>query len=315
MKKKIFVSGSIAYDYIMRYKGTFSDTFLSEHLEHINIAFTARDKILHYGGCGGNIAYSLSMLDVNPLLYGVVGTDFNEYEKRLKKNRISLKHIGRSNNDFTATAYVLTDDKENQLTFFAPGAMESMNDEVELNEVDLLDIEIAILSPDVCKRTIKLAHKLMEAEIPYIFDPGQMTPAFELEDLKFLLKSAFGFIANRYEVELLCNRLNINVDDIVNKVPLFIETRGENGSILRKGSETHKIPIAKPDQIEDPTGCGDAFRSGLLFGIMKGYDHVKACKVGALAASYVVENSGTQSHEFKFKHFAKRFEENFGEKL
>ena len=315
MRKKIFVSGSIAYDYIMRYQGTFSDTFLSEHLEHINIAFTARDKILHYGGCGGNIAYSLSMLNVNPLLYGVVGTDFPNYEKRLKRRKIATKHIGKSNDDFTATAYVLTDDKENQLTFFAPGAMESIKDEVELSEVDLLDIEIAILSPDVCKRTVELANKLKKAEIPYIFDPGQMTPAFELEDLKFLLNSAFGFIANHYEVKLLCNRLNINIDDIVNSVPIFIETKGEKGSILRKGSETHNIPIAKPERIEDPTGCGDGFRAGLLFGIMKGFDHVKACKVGALTATYVIENSGTQSHQFKFKHFAKRFEENFGEKL
>lgn len=315
MRKKIFVSGSIAYDYIMRYNGTFSDAFLSEHLEHINIAFTARNKVLHYGGCGGNIAYSLSMLDVNPLLYGVVGSDFGNYEKRLKRNKVSTRHIGKSSEDFTATAYVLTDDKENQLTFFAPGAMESIKDEITLNEVDLLDIEIAILSPDVCARTIELAHKLKEAEIPYIFDPGQMTPAFELEDLKFLLDSAFGFIANHYEVELLCNRLNINTDDIVNRVPIFIETKGEKGAILRKGSETHKIPIAKPEQMVDPTGCGDAFRAGLLFGIMKGLDHVKACKAGALAAAYVIENSGTQSHNFKFKHFAKRFEENFGEKI
>lgn len=315
MRKKIFVSGSIAYDYIMRYQGAFSETLLSEHLEHINIAFTARDKVLHYGGCGGNIAYSLSMFDVNPLLYGVVGSDFADYEKRLKKRKISTKHIGRSNDNFTATAYVLTDDKENQITFFAPGAMESMNEEIELNEVDLLDIEIAILSPDVCKRSIKLAHQLKEAEIPYIFDPGQMTPAFDLEDLKFLLNSAFGFIANHYEVELLCNRLNINIDDIVNSVPIFIETRGEKGSILREGSEIHNIPIAKPEKTEDPTGCGDAFRAGLLFGIMKGYDHVKACKVGALTATYVIENSGTQSHNFKFKEFSKRFEENFGESL
>lgn len=315
MRKTIFVSGSIAYDYIMKYQGAFSETLLREHLEDINIAFTARDKILHYGGCGGNIAYSLSLLDVNPLLYGVVGSDFVDYEKKLKKNKISIKHIGKSTKEFTATAYVLTDEKENQITFFAPGAMESMNDEIELNEVDLLDIEVAILSPDVCKRTVKLAHILKEAEIPYIFDPGQMTPAFNLDDLKFLLNSAFGFIANHYEVELLCNRLNINTDDIVNSVPIFIETMGDKGSILRKGSETHHIPIAKPEKIEDPTGCGDAFRAGLLFGIMKGYDHIKACKVGALTATYVIENSGTQSHSFKLKEFAKRFEENFGENL
>ncbi len=315
MRKKIFVSGSIAYDYIMRYKGTFSDTFLSEHLEHINIAFTARDKVMHFGGCGGNIAYSLSLLGVNPLLYGVVGMDFGNYEKKMKKQRISNKHIGIKKDDFTATAYVLTDDTENQLTFFAPGAMEDEDSEIPLNEVDFLDIEIAILSPDVCKRTLKLAHKLKEAEIPYIFDPGQMTPAFELEDLKFLLDSAFGFIANHYEVKLLCNRLNINIDDIVNRVPIFIETKGEKGAILRKGSETHNIPIAKPESIVDPTGCGDAFRAGLLYGVMKGFDHVKACKVGALTAAYVIENSGTQSHKFKLKHFAKRYEENFDEKI
>jgi adenosine kinase len=315
MRSKIFVSGSIAYDYIMRYKGVFSDALLKEHLEHLNIAFTARDKRMHFGGCGGNIAYSLKMMDVNPLLYGVVGMDFIEYEKWLKKHKISIKHIGKDKDQFTATAYLLTDDKENQITFFAPGAMESIEDEVELTEVDLLDIEIAILSPDICKRTLKLAKKLKEAEIPYIFDPGQMTPAFDHDDLKFLLKNAFGYIANHYETELLCKRLNYNIDDIVNNVHFFIETKGENGSILREGSEVNHIPIAKPMQIADPTGCGDAFRAGLLSGIIKGYDHVKSCKVGALLSAFVIENSGTQSHNFKMKEFAKRFEENFGESL
>jgi len=315
MRKKIFVSGSIAYDYIMQYQGKFSDALLKEHLEHINIAFTARNKKMHYGGCGGNIAYGLSMMDVNPLLYGVVGMDFTDYEKWLKKKKISTKHIGKAKDNFTATAYVLTDDKENQVTFFAPGAMESEKDEIELGEVDLLDIEIAILSPDVCKRTVKLAHKLKEAEIPYIFDPGQMTPAFNLDDLKFLLNNAFGYIANHYETELLCKRLSINIEDIVNSVAMFVETRGEKGSILRKPNEEHHIPIAKPLKIVDPTGCGDAFRAGLLSGLKKGYDHVKACKVGALLSAYVIENSGTQSHKFKIKEFAKRFEENFGEPL
>ncbi len=315
MRSKIFVSGSIAYDYIMRYKGVFSDALLKEHLDHLNIAFTARDKVVHFGGCGGNIAYSLKMLDVNPLLYGVSGMDFIDYEKWLKKNKISIKHIGKARDQFTATAYLLTDDKENQITFFAPGAMESIEDEVELTEVDLLDIEIAILSPDICKRTVKLAHRLKEAEIPYIFDPGQMTPAFDLDDLRFLLKNAFGYIANHYETELLCKRLNYNIDDIVNNVHFFIETKGEKGSILREGSEEHHIPIAKPTQIADPTGCGDAFRAGLLSGIIKGYDHVKSCKVGALVSAFVIENSGTQSHNFKMKEFAKRFEKNFGEPL
>lgn len=315
MRKKIFVSGSIAYDYIMQYKGIFHDALLKEHLEHLNIAFTARDKKMHHGGCAGNIAYSLKMLDVNPLLYGVVGMDFADYEKWLKKNKISTRHIGKARNDFTATAYVLTDDSENQITFFAPGGMESEEDEIPLTEVDFLDIELAILSPDVCKRSVKIAHKLKEAQIPYIFDPGQMTPAFELQDLKFLLKNAFGFIANHYETELLCKRLNLNIEDIVNTVHLFVETKGEKGSILRKGSQEHHIPIAKPSEIVDPTGCGDAFRAGFLSGLMKGYDHVKSCKVGALLSSFVIENSGTQSHKFKMKEFAKRFEENFGESL
>lgn len=299
----------------MKYKGVFKEAFLKEHLEHVNLAFTGHDKKLHFGGCGGNIAYSLSLLDINPLLFGVVGEDFVEYEKWLKKNKVSTKHIGRSKDGFTATAYVLTDEDENQLTFFAPGSMENEEDEIELKEVDLLDLELAILSPDISVRTIKLAHQLIKAKVPYIFDPGQMTPAFKPEDLRFLLKNAFGFIANHYEVELLCNRLNINVDDIVNSVALFVETKGEKGSVLRKGSETYKIPIANPSEIVDPTGCGDGFRAGLLAGLMKGYDHVKACKVGALLSAYVIENSGTQGHDFKLNHFAKRFEDNFGERL
>lgn len=315
MRSKIFISGSIAYDYIMQYEGIFSDALLKEHLDNLNIAFTAKNKVMRFGGCAGNIAYSLKMLDVNSLMYGVVGMDFIDYEKWFKKNKIPLKHVGKARDQFTATAYLLTDNKENQITFFAPGAMESEKDEIELTEVDLLDIEIAILSPDICKRTVRLAHKLKEAQVPYIFDPGQMTPAFELDDLKFLLKNAFGFIANHYETELLCKRLNFSIEDIVNNVHMFIETRGEKGAILRKMNEEHHIPIAKPEKIVDPTGCGDAFRAGLLSGIIKGYDHIKACKMGAMLSAFVIENSGTQSHKFKIKEFAKRFEENFGEPL
>jgi adenosine kinase len=315
MRKKIFVSGSIAYDLIMQYKGIFYDTMLQEHLEHLNIAFTAHNKRVHFGGCCGNIAYNLKLLDVNPLPYGMAGMDFVDYEKWLKKNKISTKYIGRVKDDYTATAYVLTDDNENQITFFAPGAMENEEAELELTEVDFLDIELAILSPDICKRTVKIAHQLIENQIPYIFDPGQMTHAFEFEDLKFLLKNAFGYIANHYETGILCKRLSYNIEDIVNKVHVFVETLGEKGAILRQVNNEHHIPIAKPKEIVDPTGCGDGFRAGFLSGIIKGYDYVKCCKMGALLSTYVIENSGTQGHKFKMKEFAKRFQENFSESL
>lgn len=308
MNGKILVSGSIAYDYIMQYDGIFKDAILMEHLDHLNVAFTAKNRVREFGGCAGNIAYSLSLLGEKSLLYGVAGSDFEEYKKWLVKNGINVDFIGIDNEKLTATAYVLTDNNENQLTIFSPGAMESVSSEKKLSNEDLESIRIAILSPDICERTVRLGRQLVEAGISYFFDPGQMTPHFKKEDLRFLLKNAFVFIANHYEVKLLCDRLNIKIKDITGYVDIFIETLGAKGSLVRMkdSSKEIEIPAVIPRSLADPTGCGDAFRAGLLSGLNSGADSMEACKKGALVAAYAIEKAGTQKHHFTMDEFNER---------
>lgn len=312
MKGKIFVSGSIAYDFIMKFEGFFHDAILKEHLEDLDLAFVGKDRKMHFGGCGGNIAYSLSLLDEKPFLYGLAGKDFDEYGKWLKKNKISTEYIGRDPNEFTAAAYILTDRKENQITIFSSGAMESFKYEKKLLKKDLKGIKYAILSPDICERTVRLAKTLISAKIPYFYDPGQLIHAFKQKDLEFLCKNAYGFIANSYETKLLKERLKSKLT-IIDNIKIFVETLGKRGCKLKANSKTYKIPAVKPKRSIDPTGCGDAFRSGVLAGLCEGFNAKKACQMGALLATYNIENSGTQNHAFTKQQFYKRYKENFSD--
>jgi len=315
MSKKILISGSIAYDFIMKYDGFFDKAILKEHLNNLNVAFTASTREMHFGGCSPNIAYGIRLLDVPAVIYGVAGKDFKEYSDRLHKLDIDTKYIGLVKDSFTASAHILTDKKGNQITIFSPGAMSDLSSDKKLAKKDFLELSHAILSPDTCERSILLAKELIDANVPYIFDPGQMTPAFKIEDLQFLLNNAEGFIANEYEVKLICSRLEIGIEDITKTVDYFIETRGEKGSILRHNDSKITIPAVTPNKVIDPTGCGDAFRAGLLAGLARGYNLEKSCKTGALFGTYSVENQGTQNYHFTISEFSKRFKKSFQESL
>ncbi|MBA4336722.1 carbohydrate kinase family protein [bacterium] len=326
--KKILVSGSIAYDFIMKYDGLFKDALLKDHLHNLNVAFTAKTREMYFGGCSPNIAYGIKLLGGDPLIYGVAGNDFSRYTDRLADLGIDTNYIGISEDFLTASAHILTDKKGNQITIFSPGAMTDDSCDPKLIRGDLADVERAILSPDTCSRTVRLAKVLIGAGVPYIFDPGQMTPAFKLNDLRFLLGSAEGFIANEYEVKLLCKRLGVSTAEISSMIAsatsvatssttsvaagYFIETRGEKGSILRYGTSDSRnhddyshinrdsreifIPAVRAKKVIDPTGCGDAFRAGFLTGLSRGYTLERACELGAELGARAVESQGTQNY-------------------
>lgn len=315
MGKTILVSGSIAYDFIMKYDGLFEKALLTDHLSNLNVAFTASERKMEFGGCSPNIAYGIKLLGGNPIIYGTAGTDFDEYSERLSKFNIETKYIGLAKNELTASANIITDKNENQITIFSPSAMNNGGCDKKLSKKFFNEVQRAILSPDTCQRTVRLAKELIKAKVPYIFDPGQMTPAFSLKDLRFLLKNAEGFIANEYEVSLVCKRLNISIKDIAKTVDFFIETRGEKGAMLRISGKKIFIPAIQAKKVVDPTGCGDAFRSGMLVGLSLGYEFEKSCKMGALVATYSVENPGTQNYRFTISEFSKRFKESFQESL
>jgi len=312
IKNKILVSGSIAYDFIMDFDGIFKNSFVKKDLAHVNISFTGLNKKRFFGGCGANISYSLSLFGVEPVLFGVVGNDFSDYSKWMKKCGTNLDFVGIDKNDFTACAYILTDKKENQINIFSPGGMGNENVEKSLTKDVLEGLKYAILSPDICSRTVRLAKILIRAKVPYFFDPGQMTPAFKISDLKYLIENAYGFIANSYEVKLLCSRLKINKQDLNKKVEIFIETLGKNGSkVFTRGEGEIKIPAVKPQKVVDPTGCGDAYRGGFLAGLAKGMSVTEACKMGSLVSTYKIETQGTQNHKFTHAEFEKRLKNSF----
>jgi len=296
--KKILVSGSIAFDYIMNYSGIFKDAILKKNLGNLNVSFTGINKKKFYGGCGANIAYNMSLFknsyNVEPVLFGVAGGDFTDYSVWLKKCGINFNFVGIDKEGFTACAYILTDKKENQITIFSPGAMENVKAEKPLTNAVLGKFKFAILSPDITERTYRLAKKLVHAKVPYFFDPGQMTPAFKMIELKFLIENAYGFIANSYEVKLMCERLGIAKTLLKKKFKIFIETLGANG-VEFNGK---KIPAYKPKRIVDPTGCGDAFRGGFLAGLCANLSVEESCKIGMKIASKKIETEGTQNHKF-----------------
>jgi adenosine kinase len=318
----------------MKYDGLFKNALLKDHLHNLNVAFLASTREMDFGGCSPNIAYGIKLLGGDPLIYGVAGNDFSKYTVRLADLGIEMGYIGISKNQLTASAHILTDKKGNQITIFSPGAMSDDSCDPKLLRKDLANVERAILSPDTCDRTLRLAKVLITAGVPYIFDPGQMTPAFTVKDLRFLLKNAEGFIANEYEVKLVCKRLGISVAEISSMIAnattratgacsvasstaseaagYFVETRGEKGSVLRLGTSDSRnhddyshidrdsrgifIPAVRAKKVIDPTGCGDAFRAGFLVGLSRGYSLEKACHLGSKLGARAVETRGTQNY-------------------
>lgn len=316
MSKQIFVSGSIAYDFIMNYEGTFKEAILADNLDNLHVSFVAENKRQDFGGCGCNIAYNLRLLGRYPIiLYGVAGKDFKKYKERLLKNRIKTDFIGINPDDSTATAYLLTDKSENQITIFSPGAMTSLKHQIKIEEKDLDTIQLAILSPDVCKRSFELGKKFAKHQIPFIFDPGQMAHAFKNNELEFLMEHADLIIANSYEVSILAKRLSVDREKMLQKYNAFIETLGEKGSNIHMKGEKIHINATKPVKIVDPTGCGDAFRGGFLSGYFKKLDLVKCAKIGSVLAAYAMEHSGTQSHKFTLQEFSRRYKKTYKENL
>jgi len=300
--KNIIVAGSIAFDFIFKYEGSFKD-----HSD-FNTCFFAPTRKRFFGGCGGNIAYSASLFGVRPILVSVAGKDFSpEYKDWLSAHNIDLKHVLEVKEGDTAAAYITTDKNGNQLTTFYPGA--------SLTTYDLgLDLNqhkdsILIVSPMNMGNMEELCLQAIEKNMDYVFDPGQQITLFSPEQMKKLAENAFLVILNEYEFGLASK----NVD--FSKVKRYIVTKGEKGSLCVADGQSITIPVVKPNTVADPTGCGDAYRGGLLYGLTQGYSLPKSCQMGALCATYSIEKEGTQNHSFTIVEFGKRYKDSFGEEI
>ena len=310
-KNKILLLGSIAYDHVMKFDGVFKDIIVPNNY---NIAITAKTKNIFFGGCAGNIAYSLHLLGQQPSIVTVAGRDFGEYKQWMISNGIEVTNVYASEKLLTATAIIVTDDDQNQITVFNPGAMYEVKTTQSVKLMSYGEVAWAIISPENPERMMVFAHECKELKIPFIFDPGQVLPALRDEDIMWGIKNADVFIINDYESALLTKKLGFTDELIGKMVPTYIQTHGEKGSTVKSPTGMSYIRAVQPAKITDPTGCGDAYRAGLLAGLREGKRIEKCCQAGALMATYVLESEGTQNHKCTLDEFSTRLENNFGER-
>ena len=302
------ICGSIAYDTIMVFGDHFKNHILPDQIHILNVAFLVPDMRREFGGCAGNIAYSLEMLGGDPLIMATVGVDYEPYGYRLEKLRLSQDHVRQVEGSFTAQAFITTDLDDNQITAFHPGAMSHSH----LNHVtDAKDVGLGIVAPDGRDGMIQHAREFADAGVPFVFDPGQGLPMFSGEELLEFIKLADYVATNDYEAKLLQERTGKSVAELSRQLKAFVQTQGAHGSLIFADGKEIKIPSVPPTQVVDPTGCGDAYRAGLLYGIANGYDWKITGRLASLLGSIKIAHRGPQNHHFTRDSIAEQFAEAF----
>jgi adenosine kinase len=307
----IYISGSMAYDRIMDFPGKFSDHILPDKIHILNVCFTVNGMIEKFGGTAGNIAYSLRLLDERPTILATIGRDYNEYFKWLEKNDIPTNGIKIIENEFTAGAYITTDKADNQITGFNPGAMKYPSG-YEFKEANP-EKSIALLGPGNLQDMMEYAKVYKQKGIPYICDPGQSLTAWNNDNLREWIDGSYMLITNDYELELVMKMTGMDKKGLLGMTKNIITTLGEKGSVISAADGDMQIPAARILEILDPTGAGDAYRAGLLKGLVSGKDMETSAKMGAVTSAYAIEKYGTQEHSFTYNDFVERYRSNFGE--
>ena len=304
------ICGSMAYDTIMVFHDKFKHHILPEKVHMLNVSFLVPTMRREYGGCAGNIAYNLKLLNEEPLIMATVGHDFEPYAHWLNQHKISPKFIQTLDNQFTGQAYITTDEDDNQITAFHPGAMNFSH----LNSVPTIesDIRIGIVSPDGKEGMELHAKQFSTLEIPFIFDPGQGMPMFNGAELLTLVEQATWLTLNDYESELMQEKTGLNLAQLAEKVEALIVTQGGEGSTIYAAGKEINIPAAPVANLADPTGCGDAYRAGLLYGLMNDLDWEVTGRIASLMGAIKIEHYGTQNHGFTLETFKHRYHESFG---
>ena len=303
------ICGSLAFDTIMSFEGRFADQILPDQLHILNVSFLVPALRRDFGGCAGNIAYALKLLGGEPLPMATLGSDGGDYLQRLRTQGISTEFVRQVASTYTAQAMIMTDRDNNQITAFHPGAMmRSYENHVR----DVPGVSFGIVSPDGREGMIQNAREFAEAGIPFIFDPGQAMPLFNGQELRDFIELADYVTVNDYESNLLQERTGWNEKEIVKRVKAYICTRGPLGAQIHTPEKSHDVPPAHERRVTDPTGCGDAFRAGLIFGIEKGYDWLTIGRIGNLMGALKVEHPGTQNQRFDYDDFAEQFKQQFG---
>jgi adenosine kinase len=310
-EKTALVCGSVAYDTILQFPDRFKSHILPDKIHILNVSFLVPGMRREYGGCAANIAYSLKLLGDRGIPMATAGDDFAPYRERLVAQGINVDHVKVVNGTFTAQAFITTDLDDNQITAFHPGAMQHAH----LNRVADAGpgVALGIVAPDGRQAMMEHAAQFAAAEIPFIFDPGQGMPMFGAEELKAFVDQARWVAVNDYEWGMLQQKTGYTVSDVTARAEALIVTRGAEGSVIHTRGRTITVPCARPQAVVDPTGCGDAYRAGLIHGLLRGLDWETTGRMASLMGAIKIESRGPQNHAFTQAEFERRYQDNFGQ--
>lgn len=305
----VLITGSLAYDTIMVFPDSFKNHIIPEKVHILNVCFLVPEMRKEFGGCAGNIAYNLNLLGEAPLPMATVGEDFKPYRKWMKQCGLNKSCVVTVDDTFTAQAYLTTDMDDNQIIAFHPGAMNEAHQNII---TDALDISLGIIAPDGKQAMIEHAEQLYDLGTPFFFDPGQGLPMFDEAELKRFIEIADYVVVNDYESEMLSQNAKLSIDAIAAQVDALIITRGGKGAEIYSGGHKIDIPVAPISKAVDPTGCGDAFRAGLLYGVKHQLDWETTGRMASLLGAIKIEKHGTQNHHFTLDEFSQRYADSFG---
>jgi adenosine kinase len=308
----MIVTGSIAYDYLMRFPGRFIEHLMQEKLEQVSLSFLVDDMSKHWGGNAANIAYTIALFGLHPKAFGTVGRDFGDYRLWLERIGVDCSLVQQIDDVFTASFFANTDLDNNQISSFYGGAMMYARN-YRIANVYAAKPELVVISPNDPLAMVNLAQECRQRGIPFVADPSQQVPRLDGDNLRELIEGAYMLVANQYESELISKKTGLSLDQLREKIDIVVVTHGKEGSSIysRDLDTVIEVPVFTPIGIKDPTGVGDAYRSGLLTGLAHGWNLKLAGEVGALCATYVLEQVGTQSHHFTPEEFVTRFRTQF----
>lgn len=308
---KVVVTGSIAFDYLMHFPGKFEEHILPDKIAHLSVSFLVDRLHKRSGGTAANIAYSLALLGEKPLLVGAVGEDCDAYLKDLKSRGVDIRGVRVFTEAHTSSFFCNTDKEGNQIASFYTGAMKFART-LSLQDFTIPAKALVIVSPNDPEAMIRFARECRHRRTPFIFDPGQQVVDLSPEAILEGADGACCMIVNEYEMDMISRKTGLSEKALLEKSEVIIVTLGKKGSRITTAKGRIKVPVAEPERVADPTGVGDAYRAGLVKGMLCGLPWEIAGRMGSLAAAYVLETDGPQGHSYTWKDFVKRYESQFG---
>ena len=307
----IIVTGSVAYDYLMSFPGHFHEHIIPDQIANISLSILVDSMRIQRGGCAPNIAYNLALLGERPIVMATVGKDFADYRRWLEKAGVDTSAMVEIEDEFTSSCFINTDQDNNQIVSFYMGAM-GYADQLSFHDLDQGSIEMAIISPNAPAAMTKYARECQELGIPYIYDPSQQIVWLSGEELLTGIRGARVLIGNEYEFGMIKNKTGLSDEELLALPETTIITKGAEGSVIYTDEGVLTVPVVPPEPLAEPTGVGDAYRAGLIKGLIHGLPWDLSGRIGSLAATYVLEKHGTQEHRYTLQDFVARYRRVFG---